>query len=212
MNRLRRQTGVLLLCMVIATGCATVPKESVELSSELTRMIRTAEKTHLTLLDQYVKERKQRADDFLRKTWTPRFMENALKDTRLLQLLAGENDPAAKAALVQEFMEDAGSEIATRRASIIDAIDQVDKSLRTAIGGHYADMLIVNQALTAHLRSAAEITETRSQLLAALKVDPRSLLPLDEINDILESILSHPGSLEEILPYIKKAKTILGGK
>ena len=58
------QCGVAAILFLVG-GCATIPKESVELSSELTRMIRVAEASHLALVEDYVAEKKHRADDFL---------------------------------------------------------------------------------------------------------------------------------------------------
>ena len=197
---------------ILVAGCATVPKESVELSLELTRMIRSAEESHLALLDQYIGERKEKATDFLERVWTPRFMENATKSSKIGDLVEKEHDPAKKEALIKEFTGDAAVEIMKRRASLMDAIDKIDAALRKAIRDHYADMLTVNHALTAHLSSAAEVTEIRTKLLSTLKVDPQSILPLDKINGVLEKVLSYQGKAEELATLVDEVKSILKGK
>ena len=211
---MKRLILVYLLVGVVVTmlgGCVTVPQESVQLSSELTKMIRSAEQTHLAMLNQFIAERKKRTDDFLKNTWTPKFMENAMEDTKIMELLEAESDPVERALLVREFSEDASTQIAERRASLMDAIDEIGNALRRAIQEHYADMLTVSNALTAHLRSAAEVTETRENLLAALKVDPKKLLPFDKIDGVLEKILAHEGEVEEVAALVEKAKNILKG-
>jgi hypothetical protein len=198
--------------LLLITGCATVPKESVELSMELTRMIRSAEESHLALLGLYIAERKDRATDFLEKVWTPTFMENATSSSKIGELVEKEHDPAKKDALIKEFTGDAAVEITKRRASLTGAIDKIDAALRKAITDHYADMLAVNYALTAHLSSAADMTEIRTKLLSTLKVDPQSILPLDKINGVLEKILSYQGKAEELTAFVDEVKSILKGK
>lgn len=128
-----------------------------------------------------------------------------------MALIEQEHDPARKAALLTEFSQDAVAQIWKRRASLTDAIDAIGKSLHDAVIAHYADMLMVNQALTAHLRSAADVAETREKLLADLKVDPKALLPLDKVNAVVEKILSYQGKAEEVVKYVEEVKTILKG-
>ena len=203
--------SLMVVGVCLVPGCATVPKESVDLSIELGKMIRSAEKSHLATLDLFISERRQRADEFLRNTWTPRFMDNAVKDSGVLDTIRAQRTDAQKGAVMKEFSEDAASTIAEQRAAIMDAIDKIGQILRESIRDHYADMLVTNQALTAHIRSVAEVTATQTQLLETIKVDPKTLLPLDKINGVLEKLLSHAGEAEEAAAYVEEVKNILKG-
>ena len=98
---LRSVSGVLLISLL--SGCATVPKESVELSTELTKMIRSAEASHLALVEDYISEKKHRADDFLERVWIPTFISKGMKDTKILDSIGVEKDPGRKGALLKEF-------------------------------------------------------------------------------------------------------------
>jgi hypothetical protein len=198
--------------IVSVMGCATVPKESVDLSIELTKMIRSAEASHLATLQLFLDERKQRADDFLKNTWTPKFMQNAMRDSHILDTLKAQHTDVQREVVMKEFSEDAASVISERRASMMGAIDQIGEMLEDSIRAHYEDMLTVNQALTAHIRSVADVNATQTMILDALKIDPKALLPVDKINGVLEKILSYQGDAEEILKYVEEAKTILKGK
>ena len=174
-------------------------------------MIRSAEKSHLATLDLFISERRQRADEFLKDTWTPRFMDNAVKDSGVLDTIKAQRTDVQKGAVMKEFSEDAAMTIAERRAAIMDAIDKIGQALRENIRDHYADMLAANQALTAHIRSVADVAATQTQLLEAIKVDPKTLLPLDKINGVLEKLLSHAGDVEKAAAYVEEAKNILKG-
>lgn len=205
------RSAFVVLLISLLSGCATVPKETVELSTELTKMIRSAESSHLALVEDYIVEKKHRADDFLERVWIPTFMSKGMKDTKILDSIAAEKDPVRKGALLQEFNEDAAVEIAKRRALIISAIDNVGASLREAVRDHYGEMLAVNQALTANIKSASDVTKTRDELFSALKVDPKALVPLDKINGVLEKILTHKDDADTLDKYIEEAKKILKG-
>lgn len=210
---MRKRTHLLIPVLVaVVMGCATVPKESVDLSIELTKMIRSAEASHLATLQLFLDERKQRADDFLKNTWTPKFMENAMRDSHVLDTLKAQRTDPQRETVMKEFSEDAASVIAERRATMMGAIDRIGEMLRDSIRAHYADMLAVNQALTAHIRSVADVNATQTMILDALKIDPKTLLPIDKINGVLEKILSYQGNVDEILKYVEEAKTILKGQ
>ncbi len=212
MNHLPGCVAVAIGACFLLPSCASVPGESVTLSEDLTGMIRSAESSHLTLVDEFAAERKTRAEEFLESTWIPTFMETAVRDSRLLALLSAQPDATKKTTLLTEFSESAAKEIARRRASVMDAIDEVRNALRESVTTHYEDMITVNQALTAHLRSAANVTETREQLLASLNVKPESIIPIDKVNDILSKILSATSDTASIRSYIDKAKAIIKGK
>ena len=93
----------------------------------------------------------------------------------------------------------------------MDAIEMIGTSLREAVRNHYGEMLAVNQALTANLKSVADVHKTRDELFATLKIDPKRIVPLDKINGLLEKILSHKDDVESISEYIEQAKIILKG-
>jgi hypothetical protein len=194
------------------SSCANVPPEAVQLSGELTTMIRTAEASHLALLDSYITERKKRVDDFLEKTWIPKFLETGAKDAKISDLVAAEPDKIKKEELLNEFNSDAAVQINHRRASLMNAVDEIGNSLREAITLRYADILTVNQALTSHLQSGAKITEARKELFDKLKIDPAKLFPLDKINSILDRTLDYKNKAEDILNLLGEAKTLLKEK
>jgi hypothetical protein len=213
-SQLKKAGWNLFIALALTTlnACATVPRESVDLSIELTKMIRSAEKSHLVILDLFIAERKQRADEFLKNTWVPKFMSKTVVNTHFLDSLKARRSDEQKTALLKEFSEDAVLTISERRESMMDAIDKIGKLLRDKIKDHYADMLTVSEALTAHIRSAADATETRTMLLNALKVDPKSLLPFDKMAGVLDKVTGFQGEVKEIGAYVEEAKTIMKGE
>ena len=84
--------------------------------------------------------------------------------------------------------------------------------MREEISAHYADMLMVNQALTSHLRSAAKVTSTREESLKHLKLDSERLIPLGDINSVVSKITNYEGKLEDLSKIVGQVKNLLKGE
>jgi len=175
-------------------------------------MIRSAKVAHLSLLNQYIIQRRERINEFMERVWTPKFMENALKDTKIIELINMAKDNKEKGELFKEFEEDANVQISKRRSALIDAVDDIRNTLQEAITNHYDQMLAVNQALTSHLQSAAEIGEIRDKLISALNVEPNKLLPMDKIDNVMNSVLTYQSKTEDILNTANQIRTIIKEK
>lgn len=205
--------GYLFLILLTVTGCAHVPKESAQLSEELTGMINSAQASHLALLDQYMDERRRKVDEFMNEKWIPRFMGEFIGKSNIVKLVEEEKDAAGKGKIMYEFMEDGSKEIFKTRTSLTNSLDEIDRILRKAIQEHYAEMLVINHSMTAHLRSAAKVTSTRDELLQKLRIDPKIILPLDKINSSVEKLMKYQGKLEELPNIIKEVENaVKGGK
>ncbi len=204
---------ILLFIGAVITGCAHVPKESAHLSEELTSMITSAQASHLALLDQYMAERRQKVDQFMNEKWIPRFMGEFITKSSIVKLVEDEKEAAGKGKLMYEFMEDASKEIFRTRTSLTNTLDEIDRILRNATQDHYAQMLIINQSMTAHLRSAAKVTSTRDELLQKLRIDPKVILPMDKISSSVEKLMKYQGKAEELPNIIKEVENaVKGGK
>ncbi|MBL0061628.1 MAG: hypothetical protein IPP40_09145 [bacterium] len=117
-------------------------------------------------------------------------------------------------------MADVGDIAIERRFVLMGALDEAERIIEEPVLAHYDDMLAVNAALTAHLSAAADVTETHDQILAALSIDPKKLLPLDAVNEQLERIIGLGAStatgesvrsdVDDILNSIRE--TLKGGR
>lgn len=201
------------LLLLVLSGCATIPKESVILSEELTNMIHSARVSHLAMVDEYIAERRRRIDIFMEQKWIPDFMTFFVSSSTLLKDMEKASNASEKEQVMLDFTKAASKEISKRRTTLMDALDEIERALKNAIEDHYADMLMVNQALTAHLHSAAKVTATREELLKQLKIKPKEILSLDKIDKVIEKIISYKGQAEEISGMVDEVKTLIkGGK
>ena len=102
-------------------GCAHTPKEAVSLSEELLVMTESAKSSHLAMLDEYIAERRRQVDTFMSEKWIPVFMDDAIKNTNLLNLIENEKDLDEKANIITKNVSGLGNKkyIEESNASIL---------------------------------------------------------------------------------------------
>lgn len=198
-----RSAPCLALGLAVLAACATVPRESVALSEELGARIASARAAHLRLLATYLDERRDRVDEFMDRVWSPTFMERYVPDSGILDSLAAAPTAARKGELMRLFAEAGTREIARARAAKMRALDGVARRLERRIDAHYDEMRTLSQALTAHLRSAADVTEIREEMGRRLGLEARPILPLDEVNERLERLITLGGDVEAIVEQVE---------
>lgn len=210
MESMKHIKSMLAVCitssLLFLTSCVTVPKASVELSSELTQMIVHARQSHLRLLDEYTALQKAKVDKFMEEEYIPSFTANFVRESGVLQNIQSASTDEKKGAEIIEFAQAAIPIIDERRSSMMKAVDEVDALIRRQVDAHYQEMLNVNQSLTAHLSSAAEVAETRQQLQRQLHVDVESLIPIDKVNQVMEKMLKAGAKAEDIPELINDFK------
>lgn len=210
MNSYRRLKFLfLLMAGVFVIGCAHVPNATVLLSEELTGMIMSAEVAHMATIEMYITECRRQADAFLDSTWIPSFMGRMVEYSEVMEMLEAATSPMEKSQLMREFTIDAANEITARRESLMDAFDIIEHDLKQTVHAHYEDMLMVNAALTAHLRSAAKITETREELLALIRADPMEILPIDKIDAVVAKLITYEGKAEDVMGRVEEIREII---
>ncbi len=199
-----------LVAVIALGGCAHVPRESAQLSQELTGMIKAAQTAHMSLIEGYVGERRARVDAFMKNNWIPDFLGGFVNESDVLGRLEKAGSASEKGKVMLQFAEAATEKIYERRSSQMAALDAIERTMKDEVGAHYADMLTVNQAITAHLMSAAKVNEARNELLKQLKIDGKDAFPVDRINEILDRIVRCEGKLEELPKYVEEVKVLIG--
>jgi len=186
---------ILVIAIAITClGCATIPKESAELSAELGYQIASAERAHIALIGQYEKARRDRAEDFLRYVWTPRFIKNFLATPEVSKALksevcgskAGEMD---RALVVQDVVEAISKKVEAKRLELMSAIDAATSELYGSLSNHYGQARRMNGAITANLRAAVEGLEYERAIRAALTKPVEDVVPIKKASEKLDRML-----------------------
>lgn len=196
------------LILLILGSCASVPKESVELSRELESMINSSRKAHIELIDYNTQLQLDKVENFLKEKWIPDFTSSFVNDSGILENIENAPTIEKKGAEILEFAQAALPIIEERRSEMNAVVYQMNNLVKQKVEEHYREMLYVNQALTAHLSSAAEVTDIREQLRDRLNIQ-ENLVPVDKMNNILENLIKSGAKAEEIPHLLQKFKESL---
>lgn len=179
---------ICLLLLSLTGGCVSLPKETVQLSGEMSTMISSAKAAHLALLDQYEAERRARVDDFMEAVWIPRFILNMAADGNLWGKtckIANTRDSADELA---GFVQAAAKQIAAKRKELTDALDFAMADLREAVRVHYETLELAQGTVHRNLRSIRANDEVTENLLRKNGIKPENLTPLREVSAKLDKL------------------------
>lgn len=199
---------LLPLAICFFYSCVSIPKESVALSQELNAMIMSSRKAHLELLDDNTSLRIKQVEDFIQKEYTPDFIENFVETSGVLDSIQKAPTYKLKGMEILTFSQAAIPLIDERRTQMIEVVRGMDRIIRQNIDEHYREMLNVNQALTAHLASAAEVVEIRKELQQKLNIS-QDLIPMDKINQTMEDLIKAGGKAEKIPDLLENFRNSL---
>lgn len=198
-------------CILFFVGCVSVPKQAVILSEELGNMIRSSESAHLALVDEYIDQRRKEVDKFLDEKWFPDFMKEYTVNSKVEEELKKAESQEARADILREFADDAAKQLYQRRKVMMDSLDKIKELLYSRLQKHYDQMRITNETLTAHLRVASKVTNTRDELIKQLKIPVENIIPLDKLNLSIGKITRYQGKIEEINNAVDVFKVIIKG-
>ena len=78
---------IIVFILFAFTSCATLPKETVEMSVMLEQQISTLETTTISITDKYFEEQQKKAVDFLDNEWYPYFLNQFFKSDKVITVL-----------------------------------------------------------------------------------------------------------------------------
>ena len=180
---------LLLLVVFFLSGCAGIPRETVLLSEKVSVEIGQSRETHLDLVDQWAKQRRARIEDFLRFAWTPRFIRNFMKQVDFQKVVCNLPGEMDKALEMQEIVEAISKRIEAKRRELRRSVGKEERQVRKAVRDHYAQLVDMNSAVEANIRSAAKRLKGEKYLrdMASKKIN--EFVPLEKYGGKLEKLL-----------------------
>ncbi len=138
-------------------GCATVPKESVELSRLVGEMIGSAKVSHVNMVNRHFDHLRSEVEYFAFHDYKEAFLKNVRK-------VAKEKDPNFVDLSIDEY-DQFLMRIQEKRNEWLQEVEKNRQVVLQSLEEHYAVLTQANATVTGFLRSAAEISETREALL-----------------------------------------------
>lgn len=168
--RFRAMVSLMFLMVTLIVGCATVPREVVELSYVMGQDLTELHRSYRLLVSTHFGNIRNQMLSFLEHEWKPVYLKKFIKEGDLAGL-ATQSDPNAAFEGVQIWVEVAMEEIDRKRRELVEPIDAKEKSLLSDVDDAFAQVRAANSAVTAHLNSLRRVQEVQDEGLRALNLD-----------------------------------------
>ena len=164
-------------------SCASIPKESVELSKTIGGDIVEFHRAHRATIKLLYQKMKDDINDFVDTKYTPYIINYVLKDewsryrkgqdslyTVIENAGKSEGDKQAKEALdvMQEFIEAANIQISKYRKELISPVLEKEEETLKKIDESYQNFINANKTLTAYLDSLYQLHKSKQKMLSWL--------------------------------------------
>ena len=186
---------LLLAALALAAGCATVPKESIELSATVGRDLTVVHEANRNLALLHFDHLLADVDRFVDEVYRPYIIQATMEDLDLvgeMQLsLAGEHDLDALDILTI-YAEETMAQIDTFRREMRGPIEAQRREVLVSLDEAFQQLQTANAVVTAHLKSVAKVHDAQDEMLAQAGLEGyREKVAIgltglsDEVNELL---------------------------
>ena len=183
--------GVFILLMV---GCAAIPPEAPELSTELGNRINAIQGANLTLLHRFFDLKRADIDRFIQSEWTPTFAEevfSAPKMKKTWNTIVKENNAEDRLRFLIITGPKLQEQINKKRIELISPLDDLERRIEQSIKYEYEQARSINNSITSFLLSASKVAENRDRYLETAGVrDEKVEQAIDNVDDAVKDLLS----------------------
>lgn len=192
---------ILIAVSIVFYGCATIPKETVELSYAIGQDIDAVHESYTNLIHQHFENLRNQTNDFIDKKWTPTYLGNFIKKGKLIPL-AQDPDPVKAFDGVSTWVEIAIKAIEEKKKDLILPINDDEQNLLKSVDEAFARLARANAAITAQLNSMRKVQEVQDDALKALSIKDLR----DQINS---QLISASNKAESAIELVAKAEKII---
>lgn len=153
--------------VLLLLGCASIPKEVVELSYTVGKDLNAVHESYKILIKKHFDGLRSQVNTFLNDRWIPKYLEYFIEDGGLRESAQG-SDPEEVLEDVQIWAEVAIEEIELKRSELINPINEVEKALLDLVDTAFNRLVNANAVITAHLNSIRKVKEVQDDALKAL--------------------------------------------
>ena len=165
--------GLIASVTLLATGCANIPRESIELSQVMGKQVQSLESVDEATIRIFFKEKRAEARRFMKDEWIPQFANNYLSaplESSMLAETCGKQKHADCLRAILIISKHAEIQIQLHYRKILDPLDKTEGTLLAAVQTDYSEVERENDALTALLASANKVQAERQAVLSKLGI------------------------------------------
>lgn len=183
---------IVILSILLFSGCTQVPKESVELSATVGRDIAVTHKAHLKLATLLFERMKQDINRFVDDIYVPYQIKNAMDRQRhladsddqnlrkksLLLAINAAFQAGASDKLRSNVLKGMGSllnkirnDVENMRSELLNPLNEQEEQALGSINRAYQQMHYANSIVTGHLSSIVKVHDAQAELLAEFGIE-----------------------------------------
>jgi hypothetical protein len=210
------KTLIAFLVGILITGCATIPKQSAQLSEELGYKLNNIEHSHILLLHNFFNQKREIVDEFIVETWIPKFSEEFFSNPTIEKTwneIVNSDNKEDRLKFITLLGPRLFTQINKKRQELIKPLNDLEKEIEVKIQNEYNSAKSINNSLTSFLYSAAKVDENRSRYLEMLGVSDTkigdALNTTDKIvTDLVKGGETTSDNLEKVNSYLSKLEEI----
>lgn len=204
------------ICLIVTSGCATIPPEAPSLSSELGKRISALEHANVTLLNRYFDQKRVEVDRFIQEVWLLEFANEFFQKPFMVNAwntIVTENDKQQRLHFLMETGPKLQEAVNKKRIELIQPLDELERRIARNIKAEYEQARSINNSITSFLLSAAEVTDNRDRYLKMVGVTDDKLPTLIDktdsaVSNLLVSSRKADGKIDSAKTFISKIKNI----
>ena len=177
---------LLVILVVFALGgCASVPKESVELSKEVGKGIAESQRSYTGLLNIYFASKKQQVDQWIEDEYLPKYLSN---------IQAGLKKDGQPTTLSPQQLKDVLRVVIVERDQKHSDLENTRLLLLTKSNEHYTLLSQGNAGVTGLLQSMVDVKEATSSVAQTIKTATGGKVDLGQIEKKFNDYLKKAGA------------------
>jgi len=178
--------GVLVILVAFALGgCASVPKESVELSKEVGKGIAESQRSYTGLLNTYFTSKKRQVDQWIENEYLPEYLSN---------IQAGLKNAGQPTTLSIEQLRDVLRDVIIERDQKHTDLENTRLLLLTKSSEHYALLSQGNTGVTGLLQSMVDVRDATASTSQSIKTASGGKVDLEQIEKKFNDYLKEAGA------------------
>jgi hypothetical protein len=233
---LRLTAGCTLLVGValVTGGCASVPKEAVELSYQVGEDLSELHSSYDKMVVERFKDFRAEREAYLEDEWIPIFLRDFMKRGRLVDVAKGDvildekinkfvaPTPGREEVQLHEsvlgWSKAASKKIEAKRQELMSDLDKREASVREDLQKAFGRLIRANAQITAHLNSIRKVQKIQDSSLDRLglkeaidKVNDKMVGASDWAEKSLEKVREADAKLDKTAAKVQDAKDDLDG-
>lgn len=169
---------IVVIGMLLIGGCASIPKESPELSQEIGRRVAAMQQAHLSLVHKYFDLKREEINRMFEEEWIPAYAESFFGQPQVSDYwnrLVSEDDREERLRFLTQMGPRMLEEIRSRREAFMEPLDDLEDEIEDSLRAEYQRILSANNTLTSFLSSSSKVVQNRQRYLEMFGVEQQAI-------------------------------------